>query len=110
MQVLTAACDVVDGARSRHRCAIRVIVETPRDNERVLLIGTRSADHIMANGQSGRNNRPNTWPHPTIAATSNSSCTAGAVHTGTKRLTVRLLEIPTWLCGSSRNAILRHAG
>jgi len=53
----------------------------PRDNERVKLIGTRSADHIMASGQSGCNNRPNTWPHPTIAATSNSSCTAGAVHT-----------------------------
>jgi len=32
----------------------------PRDNERVKLIGTRSADHIMASGQSGCNNRPNT--------------------------------------------------
>ena len=29
-------------------------------NERVLLIGTRSADHIMASGQSGCKNRPNT--------------------------------------------------
>jgi hypothetical protein len=29
-------------------------------NERVLLIGTRPADHIMASGQSGCNNRPNT--------------------------------------------------
>src|SRR5450759_4098439 len=32
--------------------------------ERVLLVGTRSADHIRASGQSGRIQRPNTWLHP----------------------------------------------
>ena len=41
--------------------------------ERVLLVGTRSADHIRASGHSGciatgrastRKNRPDTWLHP----------------------------------------------
>lgn len=41
--------------------------------ERVLLVGTRSADHIRASGQSGyiamrvqlsSDNRPDTWLHP----------------------------------------------
>jgi len=32
--------------------------------ERVLLFGTRSADHIKASGQSGCIQRPDTWLHP----------------------------------------------
>ena len=32
--------------------------------ERVLLFGTRSADHIRASGQSGCIQRPDTWLHP----------------------------------------------
>src|SRR4051794_12519714 len=32
--------------------------------ERVLLLGTRSADHIRASGQSGCIQRPDTWLHP----------------------------------------------
>jgi hypothetical protein len=32
--------------------------------ERVLLSGTRSADHIKASGQSGCIQRPDTWLHP----------------------------------------------
>jgi hypothetical protein len=30
----------------------------------VLLVGTRSADHIRASSQSGCIQRPNTWLHP----------------------------------------------
>ena len=33
--------------------------------ERVLLVGTRSADYIRASGHSGRIQRPYTWLHPT---------------------------------------------
>jgi hypothetical protein len=32
--------------------------------ERVFLVGTRSADHIRASGQSGCIQRPDTWLHP----------------------------------------------
>ena len=32
--------------------------------KRVLLFGTRSADHIKASGQSGCIQRPDTWLHP----------------------------------------------
>ena len=59
--------------------------------ERALLVGTRSADHIRASGHSGciatgrastRKNRPHTWLHPNdLQNRSDSSCTAGAVHT-----------------------------
>ena len=58
--------------------------------ERTLLVGTRSADHIRASGHSGCiamevhfsiRNRPDTWLHPNASQTSDSSCTAGAVHT-----------------------------
>src|SRR5688500_12957270 len=34
--------------------------------ERVLLVGTRSADHIRASGHSGRVQRPYTWLHPHV--------------------------------------------
>src|SRR5262245_1235254 len=32
--------------------------------ERVLLVGTRSADHIRASSHSGCTQRPDTWLHP----------------------------------------------
>src|SRR5262249_27874157 len=35
--------------------------------ERVLLVGTRSADHIRASGHSGRIQRPHTWLHPNVS-------------------------------------------
>jgi hypothetical protein len=43
--------------------------------ERVLLIGTRSADHIRASGHNGcivmkmtsSDNRPDTWLHPNVS-------------------------------------------
>ena len=50
--------------------------------ERELMFGTRSADYIRASGHNGCINRPNTWLHPNASLkTSDSSCTAGAVHT-----------------------------
>jgi hypothetical protein len=39
-------------------------VEGHARKERVLLVGTRSADHIRASGHSGRTQRPDTWLHP----------------------------------------------
>jgi len=59
--------------------------------ERVLLVGTRSADHIRASGHCGCiamevsppfENRPDTWLHPNASQISQiPSCTSGAVHT-----------------------------
>src|ERR1041384_8868352 len=56
--------DDVDAKRSRpsigktrYMCHARL--------ERVLLVGTRSADYIRASGHSGRIQRPYTWLHPT---------------------------------------------
>ena len=50
--------------------------------ERALLVGTRSANHIRASGHNGCTQRPDTWLHPNASRkTSDSPCTAGAVHT-----------------------------
>src|SRR4051812_41119318 len=56
--------DGIDAKRSRpsigntrYKCHARL--------ERVLLVGTRSADYIRASGHSGRIQRPYTWLHPT---------------------------------------------
>ena len=58
--------------------------------ERALLVGTRSADHIRASGHKGciatrqastRKQAGYMAPPERFAETSNSSCTAGAVHT-----------------------------
>jgi hypothetical protein len=50
--------------------------------ERALLVGTRSANHIRASGHNGCTQRPDTWLHPNASQkTSDSPCTAGAVHT-----------------------------
>src|SRR5690349_8315598 len=35
--------------------------------ERVLLVGTQSADHIRASSRSGCIQRPNTWLHPNVS-------------------------------------------
>ena len=43
--------------KTRYMCHARL--------ERVLLVGTRSADYIRASGHSGRIQRPYTWLHPT---------------------------------------------
>ena len=43
--------------KTRYKCHARL--------ERVLLVGTRSADYIRASGHSGRIQRPYTWLHPT---------------------------------------------
>src|SRR3954452_19413826 len=43
--------------KTRYLCHARL--------ERVLLVGTRSADYIRASGHSGRIQRPYTWLHPT---------------------------------------------
>jgi hypothetical protein len=40
------------------------LVKCDARKERVLLVGTRSADHIRASGQSGCIQRPDTWLHP----------------------------------------------
>jgi hypothetical protein len=42
-------------------------IDVPRERarkDRVLLVGTRSADHIRASSQSGCIQRPKTWLHP----------------------------------------------
>src|SRR6187401_1150202 len=43
--------------KTRYKCHARL--------ERVLLVGTRSADYIRASGHNGRIQRPYTWLHPT---------------------------------------------
>jgi hypothetical protein len=58
--------DAIDAKRSRpsigktRECARRA-------KRRVVLVGTRSADHIRASGHSGRIQRPNTWLHPNVS-------------------------------------------
>jgi hypothetical protein len=42
----------------------RLLAENNRLQQRVLLVGTRSADHIRASGHSRRTQRPDTWLHP----------------------------------------------
>ena len=49
--------------------------------ECVLLIGTRSAEGIMASGHEYRANRPNTWLLRPPLQSEDSPCQPGAVHT-----------------------------
>jgi hypothetical protein len=49
--------------------------------ECVLLIGTRSAEGIMASGHVNRVNRPNTWLLRPMPQSEASICQPGAVHT-----------------------------
>jgi hypothetical protein len=47
-----------------------------------VLVGTRSAEGIMASGHVNRIKRPNTWLHrPMLQNREESSCQTGAVHT-----------------------------
>jgi hypothetical protein len=47
-----------------------------------VLVGTRSAEGIMASGYVNRIKRPNTWLHrPMLQNREESSCQTGAVHT-----------------------------
>ena len=46
-----------------------------------LLIGTRSAEGIMASGHANRANRPNTWLHRPAMRREVLTCQPGAVHT-----------------------------
>ena len=46
-----------------------------------LLIGTRSAEGIMASGHANRANRPNTWLHRPATQHEVLTCQPGAVHT-----------------------------
>ena len=46
-----------------------------------LLIGTRSAEGIMASGHANRANRPNTWLHRPATRREVLTCQPGAVHT-----------------------------
>jgi hypothetical protein len=52
--------------------------------ECVLLIGTRSAEGIMASGHEYRANRPNTWLLRPPLQSEDSPCQPGAVHTWPK--------------------------
>src|SRR5262249_22226841 len=54
--------DDVDAKRSRP--SIGKPVKCHARKERVLLVGTRSADHIRASSHCGCIQRPNTWLHP----------------------------------------------
>jgi hypothetical protein len=57
--------DDIDAKRSRP--SIGKTRGLPREKERVLLFGTRSADHIRASGHSSRIQRPYTWLHPNVS-------------------------------------------
>ena len=68
--------DEVASVRSRTAGVMTTLMRNGRDRrlgkpvkcharkERVFLVGTRSADHIRASGQSGCIQRPDTWLHP----------------------------------------------
>jgi hypothetical protein len=56
--------------KTRYMCHARL--------ERVLLVGTQSADYIRASGHSGRIQRPYTWLHPTRSL----KCPIFALHRG----------------------------
>ncbi len=62
-----------------------------------VLVGTRSAEGIMASGHVNRIKRPNTWLHrPMLQNREESSCQTGAVHTW------HVTDLPKYL-GNVRN-------
>jgi hypothetical protein len=84
-----------------------------------VLVGTRSAEGIMASGHVNRIKRPNTWLHrPMLQNREESSCQTGAVHTWhSSDVTVGLRNVCCWGKSGSRDcvarlpslALLRHA-
>src|SRR6476619_1046371 len=56
--------DGIDAKRSRPSIG-NTRYKCHAKKERVLLVGTRSADYIRASGHNGRTQRPYTWLHPT---------------------------------------------
>src|SRR5712664_3313590 len=74
-----------------------------------VLVGTRSAEGIMASGHVNRIKRPNTWLHrPMLQNREESSCQTGAVHTWHfSDVTARLRNVCCWGKSGSRDCVTR---
>src|SRR6266481_7395304 len=74
-----------------------------------VLVGTRSAEGIMASGHVNRIKRPNTWLHrPMLQNREESSCQTGAVHTWHfSDVTAGLRNVCCWGKSGSRDCVAR---